>query len=476
MAYTYGVMPAFSGVRMDVSEALMSADLSPDACNMDTRSGDLKSATGFSWATRGTLPSGEKLLRLIIYPNEHGMRFLAVTETGLYSYRSVQYGWRQIYPFEYEPDPERIDYAPVMLGSNDRLLIAIGIGQALLYNERTDEAELFGSAEKGSDLPIAYAALHFGRLFAAGNMLKPSRLYWSKTPGGDRTIDDWRSDPASENVSGGFVDVGIGNDPITGLFPLSNQLIIFTRNSMYRLLGDRPSNFRVLAVDAAVGMPAHMACLRYADRLYFMTDSGLCCYDGQTVRRPQNAAAMAPLLKASYLECMASAACDDKLYFAFRTSASETYCDRMIEYDLLRDRCMLRSGFHLVDLATASGKLYALTDAGRPVCFDESDSYDGDPIDAWWVTPCMDLGHKEAVKTLLSLTATGSGTVGVRVESNGAVYNTQATFDETACSVTEIPLRGVGRVFRMRFSNVNGAPMRLDAKAALLFDLEKRPV
>ena len=251
--------------------------------------------------------------------------------------------------------------------------------------------------------------LHFGRLFAAGNMLKPSRLYWSKTPGGDRTIDDWRSDPASENVSGGFVDVGIGNDPITGLFPLSNQLIIFTRNSMYRLLGDRPSNFRVLAVDAAVGMPAHMACLRYADRLYFMTDSGLCCYDGQTVRRPQNAAAMAPLLKASYLECMASAACDDKLYFAFRTSASETYCDRMIEYDLLRDRCMLRSGFHLVDLATASGKLYALTDAGRPVCFDESDSYDGDPIDAWWVTPCMDLGHKEAVKTLLSLTATGSG-------------------------------------------------------------------
>ena len=116
MAYTYGVMPAFSGVRMDVSEALMSADLSPDACNMDTRSGDLKSATGFSWATRGTLPSGEKLLRLIIYPNEHGMRFLAVTETGLYSYRSVQYGWRQIYPFEYEGDGSDIQILGRVLG------------------------------------------------------------------------------------------------------------------------------------------------------------------------------------------------------------------------------------------------------------------------------------------------------------------------------------------------------------------------
>ena len=55
MAYTYGVLPAFSGVRMDLSETLMRADQSPDACNMDTRSGDLRTATGFSRAASGRI-------------------------------------------------------------------------------------------------------------------------------------------------------------------------------------------------------------------------------------------------------------------------------------------------------------------------------------------------------------------------------------------------------------------------------------
>lgn len=476
MAYTYGVLPAFSGVRMDLSETLMSADQSPDACNMDTRSGDLRTATGFSRAASGILQAETPLVRTVLYPTEHGVRYLAVSQNALYFYHSARREWREIHRFATTLHPERIDFLEIRIGSADRLLITYGSGQAVTYNAVTNEVEPFGSSEKLSDVPVSYAELYFGRLFAAGNPLEPSRLYWSKAPGGSRAIDDWRQDPASENVSGGFADVGIGDDPITGLMALSNQLLIFTRNNLFRLLGDRPSNFRITAVDAAFRMPAHTGCVRYADRVYFLTDSGLCFYDGQTVRRSQQATALLPVLKRASLSGAVAAACDDRLYFAFRSADAAVSFDRMIEYDLLRDRYMLRSGFSLVDLAALSGSLYALTASGKMVRFDDSTDYDGDPIEAWWQMPAQDFGHKEATKTLLSLTACGEGAIGVRVESNGGTYQTQATFSETPLSVTEIPLRGVGRVFRLRFSNVNGQPMRLQAKAALLFDLQRRPV
>ena len=474
MAYTYGVLPAFSGVRMDLSESLMRADQSPDACNMDSRAGDLRTATGFSRALQGVLP--ETPVRMTIYPCGNSVRFLALTQNALYYYHSSRREWRQIHTFETTIHPERVDFLGIRLGSADRLLILYGTGQAVTYNATTQEVEPFGSAEKLSDVHVSLGEMYFGRLFAAGNMLEPSRLYWSKAPGGDRMIDDWRQDPASENVSGGFADIGIGDEPITGLWALSNQLLIFTRNNMYRLLGDRPSNYRIVEVDAAFQNPVHTACVRYADRLYFLTDSGLCFYDGQTVRRTAQAKALLPLLKTADLSGAVAAACGDTLYFAFRASAQSAGFDTMIEYDITRDCCMLRSGFLLADLVTHEGKLYAVTVDGRVVRFDDSTDYDGAPISAWWRMPATDLGHREMNKTLLSLTASGAGTVAIRAESNGGSYETQATFSETPLSVAEIPLRGVGRVFTLRFSNVNGQPMRLDAKAALLFDLQRRPV
>ncbi len=476
MAYTYSVLPGFSGVRMDLADALLSADQSPDACNMDTRAGDLRTACGFSRAASGVLNSVVPLLRMFLYPTERGVRYLAVSTGALYYYHSARREWRQIHTFETPLSAERIGFLKIRLGSLDRLLIVYGEGQPLIYDAVTNTVTPFGSQEKLSDVPVSCAELYFGRLFAAGNMLEPSRLYWSKAPGGDRAIDDWRQDPASENVSGGFVDIGVGDDPITGLVALSNQLLIFTRNSLYRLLGDRPSNYRVTAVDAAYEMPAHTAVVRYADRLYFLTDGGLCCYDGQTVRRPQNAAAMLPLLREACLSGAVSAACGDRLYFAFRSDEEADGADEMIEYDLLRGCCMLRRGFAFADIQALSGELYALTADGRFVRFDDSTDYDGDPIEAWWETPAQDLAHPETTKTLLSLTASGSGTVAVRAESNGGTYETETDFNETPLSVTEIPLRCVGRIFRLRFSNVDGEPMRLDARPALLFDLQRRPV
>ena len=63
---------------------------------------------------------------------ELGMRMLAVTSHALYSYIGARREWRAVYTFNTWLTPARIDFTPVRLGSEDRLLIAYGGGQALL--------------------------------------------------------------------------------------------------------------------------------------------------------------------------------------------------------------------------------------------------------------------------------------------------------------------------------------------------------
>ncbi len=476
MAYQMSTFPAFGGVRMDLCDQLLNADASPDACNVDTRSGALRSATGFSKTVPDLLDTDEPLTRLYVYSTQNGDRYFAVTRDAIYLYRAAQRDWHVIFRFGVDTPGDKLDFLKVRIGSDDRLLIANGSEQMLAFDAATDEAEFFGSAEKLSDKPVCFAELYFGRLFCAGDRTAPSRLYWSKAPGDGRAIDDWRSDSAGENVSGGHVDVGVDDDPITGLFAMSNQLVIVKRDSMYRLLGDRPSNYRIVKIDASFRQPLHTACVRYADRLFFLTDTGLCWYDGQSVRRSAGSHALAPLLKQSDLSVARAAANDDLLYFAFGSRVGLPCNDVVVEYDVQRDRFMQRSGFTAADLCASHGTLYGLTGAGKLVEFDNNNTYDGDPIHAYWQTPRIDFGHKETTKTLLSLIASGSGRLRVRAASNGGVYETDTLLSSVDNSVTEIPLRGKGRMFTLRFSSVNGAPFTLDAPVALLFDQQRRPM
>ena len=475
MAFQIATLPSFGSVRMDLTEGLRKSDMSPNACTADTRSGALCSAKGFSRVIPSLCTADTPFERMFVYSTEHGNRCLAVARDMMYFYSETLAIWQPLYQFETDVTGERMDFLKVRIGTSDRLLIACGNEPMLTFDAETNTVAAFGTEQKQSNKTISYAELYFGRLFAAGDPEAPSRLYWSKAPGGGRTIDDWRSDPNSENVSGGFVDVGVDDDPITGLFAMSNQLLIFKRDSLYRLLGDRPGNYRIIPVDAAFRQPLHTACVRYADRLFFLTEGGLCFYDGQTVRKSAAFRALEPLLRNANLAAVRAAACDDTLYFAIRSRYDAPYNETVIEYDVLRDRFMIRNGFTVVDLCTVHGTLYLLTGAGKLAAFDNNISYDGDPINVWWCTPMLDLGRKDTNKTLLMLTATGTGQIGVRAESDGGSYETSVRLSSVPLGVTEIPLRGVGRMFRLRFSSVGGAPFTLDAPVTLLFDQQRRP-
>jgi hypothetical protein len=130
-----------------------------------------------------------------------------------------------------------------------------------------------------SDAPVRFIEMHYGRLFAAGDKRYPVRLYWSQVPGDYRSIEDWTADDASENTGGGYVEVGSNSDPIVGMCALSNQLLIFKRDSLYRLLGDRPSNYRIVQVNAEIEETTNDAIILYGDTPIWMTKAGLYFFD-----------------------------------------------------------------------------------------------------------------------------------------------------------------------------------------------------
>lgn len=466
-------LDAFLGIVTDKSENLLSLDKSPDACNMDTRGGKLSVAKGFSRIFTSTLSSGSTYYRLLAIEQNGSLRVLACTSQGVYMHNPSDESWDRLLDLSQTAiTPDGFDFQLAKIGSDERLLICCPNGHIYKWDFVSSSLTLFGSAAQLSDSGQNFLSLYYNRLFSAGNSDHPCRLYWSKAPGDGRTIEDWSYDENSPNVSGGHVEVGTDSDPITGLFAMSNQLVIFKRDSIYRLLGDRPSNFRILPVDATLDQPVHTAVVLRGDRLFFLTRAGLCYYDGQTVQHPSYGTALSGLLKGTDLSTCAASACGDRLYFAVKEHAQSPYNDVLIELDLTRECFMLKRGFSAVDLCSCHNKQYLLTKTGSICVMDGSSDYDGSSINAYWTTPLIDLGSKLTQKQLIELYAAGNGDIEIDVLADGATHTSYLSLN--AECIRQAKLHGEGRMFRLRIRNRDGKSFSIDTGAEVLVDLQHR--
>ncbi len=464
----------FDGISQGVAENALDPSESPDACNMDTALGNLAVAKGYVRHSDAAFPTPNDSKRLFVWNRADGQRMLLATGEKLYLLDEATQTWNVLYTFANGgADAAQYDFQQLKLGSTEYLVIANGLSQMAKWNG-TDAAAAFGSAAGLSDLPVNFIELYFNRLFAAGNPAFPCRLYWSKAPGDTRTLEDWSSADESENVSGGHVEVGTDSDPITGLVALSNQLLIFKRDSLYRLLGDRPANYRICPVNAAMRQPVHTAMARYGDALYFLTDGGMYYYDGQTVHRLQNADKVRAFLNAADLTMTQAAACKDKLYFAVKEHGSSPCNDALLVYDPGQGSYMVRRGFLVRGLYAVAGVLYIIDGNGRVCRFNEGETYDGVRIEAYWKTPLTDLDNKIADKRLQELYLRGTGgLLSVEAVADGKTVWYDRIMPGSG-GILEAPLTGDGRAFSLRFANVNGSHFAIDGGVELLLDLQRR--
>lgn len=313
-----------------------------------------------------------------------------------------------------------------------------------------------------SNIPVNYVELYYSRLFSAGDPEHPSRLYWSQPPGDTRTIEDWSMDDASDLTGGGFVEIGqTSSDPIVGLCALSNQLIIFKQSSIYRLLGDRPANYRITSVNKDVERMVNTALVAYGDIPYWLTRGGLYYHDGQSANLSASARQIRDILADADLSTCKGAENRDRLYFTIRQHGG-AYDDAIIVYDMKERTYMLRNGFAVVDIAAYEGTLYMINDQRYVYQWDKSTTYDGEQIHAHWNTPFTDAGAMSVTKKLTTLYLRGEGEA-VRIRyrigpfSRDDVYHMQPDTGE----VLRVPLQNEGRVFGLEISNEAGSHFRI---------------
>ena len=463
---TYEI-PYFIGLDQSGSENRLAASYSPDAVNMETEGGTLSVAKGYTKHDSATLPGTGRIDLLTSLRTDEGDMPVAITEGKVYAL--IDGSWRLKHTYA-APISANYDTAMVRIASTDYLVIADGMHNMLKFDGET--AAPFGSEEGGSNVPCAYLTVYRGRLFAAGEAANPDRIYYSCLPGSGRTVEDWGYVEASPAVEGGHAEVGsVGGDPIVAIRALSNQLLIFKKYSLYRLIGDRPGNFTIEHIDANVPRTRHTAIAQHGDVLYFLTERGLYLYNGVTARPCPDMRLVKRLMANSNAAKSRAATVGDRLYFTLRSGEG----DEVLIYDTAERKYMLRNGFKVSDLAVIDGKPMLLNDRRCLYIFEEGASYDGEPINAHWTTPLTDLSDKAAIKAprVLFLRGTG-GTVKVELELDGVLSAYRVRLPKDGNGVRELPLFGSGRTMRLRFSNEEGGSFALEAGAQLEFSARKR--
>ncbi len=462
----------FLGIDQSSAENGLPTGMSPDACNMDTSDGALRVAQGFLPYIEQPVPGSDTPHRLFLYRSQSGTQFLVLVGQALYAYKLG--AWQKVYEYEGTLENFRFCAAQTQINGTDCLVIGCGERRLIKYDGET--VALFDSAAGVSDVPALYLDTYKGRLFAAGDPNHKNRLYWSQLPGDGRSVEDWSSVEASPNVEGGHAEVGSdGSDPITGLMALSNQLLIFKRRSIYRLIGDRPGNFTIESVDSASESTAHTALVRVADAVYYLTAAGLFAFNGVTARAMADARRIKTFLAMADAADARGALAREKLLFLLKENGESA----VVEYDLLRRTYMLRRGFTAYDLCASDGYAY-LVDGTRRVCrLGEGNSYNGLPIHAWWQTPSTDLYEKSTVKAMRQLYLRGAeetenAAVLVEVSVGGMSTMYRVLLPKERAAVLELPLKNEGRVFSLRFENEAGGRFVLEGGAELAFEQWRR--
>lgn len=458
----------FIGIDQSRDENGLSPRYSCDAANIDTTDGKLSVAKGCEKFTAPIVPGTLPIDLLAVHKSSAGEIPIVITAGMVYACKSG--AWQLVYNYPSLPSEPRYDSAMVRIGTTDYLVIADGVHQLIKYDGQT--ATLFGTEDNCSNISVSYLTMYRGRLFAAGNAQNPDRLYYSVLPGSGRTVENWGPVEASPAVEGGHAEVGsTGGDPIIAIRALSNQLLIFKKHGLYRLIGDRPSNFTIEHIDANIRSTLHTAIAVYGDVMYFVTSDGLYYYNGVTARPcPDMHMIKSIMAEADISDCRA-ATVRDKLYFTLKRDEE----DEMIEYDLIERKYMLRNGFPLSDIAVVGEELLIVNSNRYIYTWGKGNDYDGEAINAHWCTPLTDLGDKSALKSPHTLYLRGMGSAIVIECEVGAVTSYYRTLlPESRGQVVEVPLCNEGRCMRLRFSNEAGGSFTLEGGVELCLGLRRR--
>ncbi len=194
---------------------------------------------------------------------------------------------------------------------------------------------------------------HKSRLWASGSTTFPYRIYYSSLNNGL----NW-------TTSGGSFDLP-SYEKIMALETLGDILYVFTRNSIYAVVGDTPNEFYLVKTGSKVGTHAYKSIQRGGNLIFFLNKSGIFAFDGsESVNIAETIQPTVDNISQSYLQNSAGLYDSNGKYWLSYTSTNGSYNDTIIIYDTVvkqwykLDGVNLNSFFRTVG-GMDKGELYA---------------------------------------------------------------------------------------------------------------------
>jgi len=302
-------------------------------------------------------------------------------------------------------------------------------------------------------------------------------------------------DPEDWTTAGdtGEVKVMSGdNDYIIGIANLLDDVVIFKRNTMWKVIGDVPSEYQLQQIYAVQGTPHKESICTDGNYCFFAGTDGIYQYDGTTATPILTDEIKDIYAGIKNVKCLLN---NSKLYIWDKyvsTSAGKhiiydiakkqievLYIPNVLDANLTGD-IVVYSSDYIIGYTALTCLFCKLDDTKTVLNAGLTDSSGGIPainleqtITAYWVTPETDFNMPNASKTLTDIYFIGWGTtsagaaggqvkITVYYNQNGTQKTKEKTVTlQTTRKVHDIQLNVSGRLFKFKIENVAGSAINL---------------
>ncbi|MFA5424251.1 MAG: hypothetical protein WC374_10380 [Phycisphaerae bacterium] len=464
-------MKEAKGLYQGLDDNLINLSYSPDCQNIDVSEGIISSRKGYKphLYNVGAVSSVKRFFRLEGWVDDSTDRstvVVGVANTAWYS----RIGVSAVVIFEPYPSGDAamtdVDAETAMavnyMINNEPVLIIVSTGADPYYvyynatQSRYEAAPLSVTPPTSTD-GFRFVCEHRERIWLAGGSEK-NTVYYSNAY--DPT--DW----STAGETGSKIVQTFDSDSIRGMANLLDDVLIFKRNTIWKVVGDTPSEYSVEQVYSIRGAIYPRSICTNGDLCFFAADDGIYQYDGI-----QGKPILTDEIKEAF-SAMTDIRCviiGSKLYVWDIISDDTGKC---IVYDLKRktiEVLKVATSDRPVDIGSYNGiLLYA--DALSIYEFDNTKiKFDASNIDAYWITPDTDFSHPSATKKLKDIYfnawgTTNAGAAGGQIKitayanKKGTVKTKEKTVTlSTARKPHRLRYTLPGRIFKFKIENVDGS-------------------
>lgn len=464
----------FTGIDRTVNEALINTNAARDAQNIDTEKGTLKTTNGFTKYSAFPVGGITKIESIIPFYDDYA-DYLLICGNG------------KIVNFEVATGNSVLIMSGMTKNVYDYLNFKVDNTRVLILGNGYDNTQIFDGSTmwdlklKGKNSTPAsdnkapkgkFMELHYERVWIAGDVNAPDRLYFSTANSAGFDPNDWTI-PLTEgdvNQHGGIIDCPTWDGgKIIGLKTIFDDLVIFKDHTIFKITGTDPSNYNKSQIFTSEGAIADKSIIAVNNKAYFLSKDGIHAYDGVNVATiSSNLRDIFDNLNPSYIT-NAVATYYNNRYIIAVPEGSSIVNNLIIEYNIINKTWMVIRG-------TAAATFCLFNDvlllAGGDNClyqYDSGHDNNGADIVSYWETGMTDLGHPESKKSIQYLYVTGSGSGQVKL-----TISTETTSDTKPAksalmtltdepSITKLKLKNKGRRFNIRIENVDGSNFEINS-------------